>query len=83
MRLRFKHVEGGLVAKGGELTGFAIAGENRKFVWANAKIDNETVLVWNDKITKPVAVRYGWANNPVCNLCNKAGLPASPFRADG
>ena len=81
--LRFDHVNGGLVAEGGEpLKGFAIAGEDRKFVWADAEIEGNTVVVHSDKISKPVAVRYAWANNPVCNLFNGAGLPASPFRTD-
>lgn len=82
VRLFFKHVDGGLVAKGGELRGFAIAGPDRKFVWAKAKIEGDTVVVWSDKVPNPVAVRYGWADNPDCNLYNKAGLPASPFRTD-
>ncbi len=50
--------------------------------WANAKIDGDTIVVWNDKIVKPVAVRYAWADNPICNLYNKANLPALPFRTD-
>ncbi|HOW18658.1 MAG TPA: hypothetical protein PLC79_06440, partial [Phycisphaerae bacterium] len=82
VRLTFKHVNGGLVARGGELKGFAIAGADRKFVWAEAKIDGDTVVVHSDKVAKPVAVRYAWADNPECNLYNKAGLPASPFRTD-
>lgn len=83
IRLRFKHVGGGLVAEGGgELKGFAIAGEDRKFVWAKARIEGDTVVVWSEEVPKPVAVRYGWANNPVCNLYNAEGLPASPFRTD-
>ncbi len=82
--LHFQHIDGGLVAKGdGPLKGFAIAGEDRKFVWADAKIEGETVVVRSDQVAKPVAVRYAWANNPVCNLYNEAGLPASPFRTDG
>jgi len=81
--LRFKHTCGGLVAKGpSNLKGFAIAGPDRKFVWANARIEGPTVIVWADKVAKPVAVRYAWADNPECNLYNKAGLPASPFRTD-
>ena len=81
--LDFEHTGGGLVAKGGEpLKGFAIAGADRKFVWADAKIDGDTVVVSHDEISVPVAVRYGWANNPVCNLYNKEGLPAAPFRTD-
>jgi len=83
IRLFFDHVGGGLVAKGGEpLKGFAIAGADRKFVWADARIDGQTVVVSSDKVPEPVAVRYGWADNPVCNLYNKEGLPATPFRTD-
>lgn len=83
IRLRFKHVDGGLVAKGGRrLKGFAIAGEDRKFYWAHAKIDGDTVVVRSFRVPKPVAVRYAWADNPECNLYNAAGLPASPFRTD-
>lgn len=82
IRLFFDHVGSGLVAKGGELKGFAIAGEDRKFVWAKAKIEGNTVVVWSEQVPKPVAVRYGWADNPDCNLYNKEGLPASPFRTD-
>jgi sialate O-acetylesterase len=65
-----------------ELEGFAICGEDRKWVWADAKIDGDTVLVWSNAVARPVAVRYGWAENPTCNLGNRAGLPASPFRTD-
>jgi sialate O-acetylesterase len=65
-----------------ELTGFAIAGADQNWVWAQAKIDGNTVLVSSDQVASPVAVRYGWANNPPCNLYNKEGLPASPFRTD-
>lgn len=82
VRLHFDHAGGGLVAKGDTLTGFAIAGEDRKFVWANARIDGDTVLVSSPQVAHPVAVRYGWAINPVCNLYNQEGLPASPFRTD-
>ncbi len=70
-------------AKGGEeLKGFAVAGEDKKFYWATAKIKGRSVIVSSDKVPHPVAVRYGWANNPEVNLYNKAGLPASPFRTD-
>ena len=65
-----------------ELTGFAIAGADQNFVWAKAQIDGNTVVVSSDQVASPVAVRYGWANNPPCNLYNKEGLPASPFRTD-
>jgi sialate O-acetylesterase len=87
--LHFDHVDGGLMVsskQGAEanepLKGFAIAGADRKFVWAEAKIEGDTVVVRSDKAAEPFAVRYGWADNPVCNLYNKAGLPASPFRTD-
>ncbi|HPD15291.1 MAG TPA: sialate O-acetylesterase [Planctomycetota bacterium] len=65
-----------------EVQGFAIAGEDLKFVWAEARIDGETVVVSSPKVEKPVAVRYAWGNNPICNLYNKADLPACPFRTD-
>jgi sialate O-acetylesterase len=81
--LNFDQIGTGLVAQGGQsLKGFAIAGADRKFVWADARIDGQTVVVSSDKVPEPVAVRYAWANNPVCNLYNKEGLPASPFRTD-
>ena len=82
IRLSFEHVGGGLEAKGGELKGFAIAGEDKKFVWADAKIDGDAVVVSSPKVAAPVAVRYGWGNNPVVTLYNKDGLPAVPFRTD-
>ena len=81
--LSFNHVGGGLVAKGGaELKGFSIAGKDRKFVWADAKIDGDKVIVSSEKVDMPVAVRYAWADNPVCNFYNQEDLPASPFRTD-
>jgi sialate O-acetylesterase len=79
----FTNIGSGLVAKNGELKQFAIAGEDKKFIWATALIEGDKVIVWNDAVVKPVAVRYAWANNPMgCNLYNKEGLPASPFRTD-
>lgn len=81
--LYFDNVGSGLVAKDGKLTGFAIAGEDQKFVWADAKIvDDNKVMVSASSVANPVAVRYGWANCPVVNLWNNDGLPASPFRTD-
>lgn len=65
-----------------ELEGFAICGEDKKWGWARAMIDGDTVIVWSEKIPSPVAVRYAWADNPPGNLYNGAGLPASPFRTD-
>ncbi len=80
--LHFTHVGKGLEAKDGPLQGFTIAGADHKFYNAKAEIQGDTVLVWCEKVTEPVAVRYGWANCPVVNLWNKDGLPASPFRTD-
>jgi len=82
IRLIFGSVFDGLVAKNGKLKGFAIAGKNKKFVWADAKIDGNDVIVWSDKLPKPVAVRYAWDDNPECTLYNLAELPATPFRTD-
>ncbi|MDD4778076.1 MAG: sialate O-acetylesterase [Fermentimonas sp.] len=67
---------------GKPLTGFSIAGPDKKFYWANAVIVGEQVVVSSPKVPFPLAVRYGWADNPICNLSNKTGLPASPFRTD-
>ncbi len=79
----FKHVGGGLVAKGGEkVMGFVICGADKKFVRAEAKIEGDKVIVTSASVASPVAVRYAFENNPVCNLTNKEGLPASPFRSD-
>jgi len=85
VRLHFKHVYSGLVAKNWPaptLTGFEIAGADHKFVGAEAKIDGDTVLVHSGAVAHPVAVRYAWAMNPWCNLYNRMRLPASPFRTD-
>ena len=82
IRLAFDCVGGGLVAQGGELKGFALAGEDQKFVWAEAVIEGDTVVVHSDRVPQPAAVRYAWANNPECNLYNQEGLSASPFRTD-
>ena len=80
--LSFNHAGKGLEARGGELKGFAIAGADRKFVWAKAEIQGNQVAVSSPEVAKPAAVRYGWADYPVVNLWNKDGLPASPFRTD-
>ena len=88
--LYFDHVGGGLIAKDilslskdGELKGFAIAGADKKFVWATATIvDGNKVVVNNASVANPIVVRYGWAAYPVVNLYNKENLPASPFRTD-
>jgi sialate O-acetylesterase len=80
--LSFTHTGGGLEAKGGPLQGFAIAGEDHKFVKAEAEVRDGKVEVWSKDIDKPAAVRYGWVNFPIVNLFNKDGLPATPFRTD-
>jgi len=82
MRLSFRNSEGLKAADGGKIKGFAIAGEDRKFVWADIDIEADHVIVSSPQVPKPVAVRYGWADNPDVNLVNGAGLPASPFRTD-
>ncbi len=82
--LSFSHVGTGLIVKGGgELYYFAIAGADKKYVWAKAEINGDKIIVWNDAVPNPVSVRYAWANNPeAANLYNKRGLPASPFETD-
>ncbi|MGD0899415.1 MAG: 9-O-acetylesterase, partial [Thermoguttaceae bacterium] len=83
VKLRFAHVGGGLVAKGGPPAGFALAGEDRKFAWATARIEGNTVVLSCPAVPRPIAVRYAWADNPQeSNLYNREGLPASPFRTD-
>ncbi|OAM91659.1 sialate O-acetylesterase [Termitidicoccus mucosus] len=92
IRLSFMHIGSGLIAgKPGArnesnpvqpLTGFAIADAGHRFVWAEARIEGDNVVVWNDGIRHPVAVRYNWADNPDGNLYNREGFPASPFRTD-
>jgi sialate O-acetylesterase len=82
LRVHFTHTDGGLVAKGGKLEQFAIAGEDRKWVWADARIEGDTVLIWSAAVPDPKEVRYAWQSNPPATLFNGAGLPAAPFRTD-
>jgi len=83
VRITFSHVGGGLVAKGGDLKTFEIAGKDGKFVPASATIDKETVVVSSPDVAVPTAVRYAWNRWPEgCNLYNADGLPAAPFRTD-
>jgi len=82
IHLSFDHLGSGLIAKGGKLIGFTIAGADHKFVNAEADIQDDKVVVGSPDVPQPVAVRYGWANFPTGNLWNKADLPASPFRTD-
>lgn len=83
--LSFTNTGGGLIAKGSdELKHFAIAGPDKVFVWGNAEIKGDQVVVWSKKVKNPVAIRYAWADNPEgANLYNREGLPASPFRIGG
>ena len=82
--LTFRHTGGGLVTNDGEPPGeFAIAGANKNFVWATAKIEGDKIVVWSNEVINPMYVRYAWADHPVqANLYNKEGLPAAPFRTD-
>lgn len=82
--ISFSSIGSGLISKDrGELTQFAVAGANKRFVWANARIEGDKVIVTSKEIAKPMFVRYAWADNPEgANLYNKEGLPASPFRTD-
>jgi sialate O-acetylesterase len=81
MRVSFTHTGGGLVAHGDVLKGFEVAGADGKFVAAEARIDGATVMASSPSVSAPVQVRYGWADNPDCNLYNQDGLPASPFHS--
>ena len=82
IRLGFEHVGGGLVARGGDLTHFTIAGADRRFVAAQARIDGDTIVVSSSEVAQPVAVRFAWGAADEPNLCNAEGLPASSFRTD-
>jgi sialate O-acetylesterase len=82
IRLRFSHTDGGLVTKGAKLEEFEIAGEDRKWYWADARIEGNTVVVSSPSVPSPTQVRYAWQSNPAATLFNSAGLPAAPFRTD-
>lgn len=81
-RLTFRNGDDMKAADGGKIKGFAIAGEDRKFHWADAEIQGDHVVITSPEVPKPVAVRYAWDDDPECNLINRTGLPASPFRTD-
>jgi sialate O-acetylesterase len=81
MRLYFSHADG-MAARGGELKGFEVAGADGKFAAADARVDGQTIVVSSPSVPAPVSVRYGWADDPACNLVNRAGLPASSFRSE-
>ena len=79
----FKNPESSLLTNGSELKGFEIAGDDKKFYYAQAKIEGNTVIISNSNVKKPVSVRYAWSNAPIdANLFNQEGLPASSFRTD-
>jgi len=82
IELQFTHTDSGLIAKSDTLKGFVIAGADKKFYPAQAVIKGDRVIISSSDVASPVAVRYAWANNPLCNLYNGANLPASPFRTD-
>ena len=95
VRIQFSHAAGGLVLKSSpeeklpppttapsELSGFAVAGADHKFAWADATIDGDTVILKSKQPGPPVAVRFGWGDNPGMTLYNQEGLPAAPFRTD-
>ena len=84
VRVKFSHVGQGLAWKHGErLQGFAVAGEDRKFLWATAEIDGDSVVLTCQEVPQPTAVRYAWSGKRTwANLFNKDGLPAIPFRTD-
>jgi sialate O-acetylesterase len=80
--LHFSHADGGLVAKRGKLAELAIAGEDRKWVWADARIEGDTIVVSSPSVPNPKEARYAWQSNPAATLFNGEGLPAAPFRTD-
>jgi sialate O-acetylesterase len=82
LRVSFNHVAGGLVVHGPSLTGFEIAGEDQKFMPAQAQIVGNAVVISSAQVPSPVAARYAWADDPKCSLYGKTGLPALPFRTD-
>ena len=85
VEVEFDHAEDGLVSRaaGDRVVGFAVAGQDRRFVWARARIEGNRVIVWSEHVLQPVAVRYAWSNSPpVPGLYNGTGLPAAPFRTD-
>jgi len=81
IRLKFVNSKSGLTTKDNDaLKGFAIAGNDHKFYWADAMIEGNEIVVSSKQVEFPIAVRYAWASNPVCNLYSGAKLPASPFK---
>jgi sialate O-acetylesterase len=82
LHVRFTHAVGGLVVRGQNALGFEIAGQDQQFFPAAGKIVGNEVVLSSPHVAKPIAARYAWADDPKCNLYNKQGLPAGPFRTD-
>jgi sialate O-acetylesterase len=82
LKLHFSHTDGGLVVRGDKLAEFTIAGKNRQWHWAEARVEGDSVVVSSPIVSDPQAARYAWQANPVATLYNGAGLPAVPFRTD-
>jgi sialate O-acetylesterase len=82
IRLHFAHADGGLAVKGAKLEEFAIAGDDRKWYWADARVEGDNVVVASPSVPNPREARYAWQSNPAATLFNGAGLPAGPFRTD-
>jgi sialate O-acetylesterase len=82
LKLHFKHTDGGLVVKGDKLGEFAVAGDDKKWFWAEAKLEGDTVIVSAPQVPQPKVASYAWQANPLATLYNGAGLPAVPFRTD-
>jgi len=84
IRLHFRRAENSIVCHGQSIKGFAIAGDDQKFHWAEAQLlpSGADIRVWSALVPHPVAVRYAWADNPQCNLYSFEGLPVAPFRTD-
>jgi len=82
LKLNFDHTDGGLVVKGDKPGEFSLAGDDRKWYWADARIQGDSVIVSASLVPDPKAVRYAWQSNPAATLFNGAGLPAVPFRTD-
>jgi len=82
VRIHFTHADGGLVLRDIQPNGFAIAGPDGRFVWADVRVEGETVVVCSPEVKQPVAVCYAWSDFPYVSLFNQEGLPAIPFRTD-
>jgi sialate O-acetylesterase len=82
LKLHFHHTDGGLVVKGDKLEEVAVAGKDRQWHWADARVEGDSVIVSSPMVSDPLAARYAWQANPAATLFNGAGLPAAPFRTD-